>query len=58
MTRLIDHLTIEGRFARSTSIERDIDHVEPLEGYLVTARALEVVDRISSIAAKGAAGDA
>ena len=58
MTRLIDHLTIEGRFARSTSIERDIDHVEPLEGYLVTARALEVVDRIASVAVKGAAGDA
>tara|TARA_Y100000590_G_scaffold470035_1_gene661523 strand:+ start:13480 stop:16920 length:3441 start_codon:yes stop_codon:yes gene_type:complete len=58
MTRLIDHLTIEGRFARSTSIERDIDHVEPLEGYLVTARALEVVDRIASVAIKGAAGDA
>mgnify|MGYP002883756174 CR=1 FL=1 len=58
MALLIDQLTIAGRFARSTSIERDIDQVEPLQGYLVTARALEVVDRISSVATKGAAGDA
>ena len=58
MTVLADHISVLDRFARSTNLERDVDRLEPLDGYIVTARALDVVERIATVAASGAAGGA
>lgn len=58
MTVLADHVTVAGRFARSANLERDAGRAEPLDGYVVTARALDAVDRIASVAAEGPAGGA
>ncbi len=58
MGALADYIGVVGRFARSTSLERDIARREPLDGYVVTARALDVVERIASTATNGAAGGA
>ena len=51
-------VTVEGRFARSANLERDISRPEPLDGYVVTARALDVIERIMNVAATGPAGGA
>ena len=58
MTVLADHISVLGRFARSTNLERDADRLEPLDGYVVTARALDVVERVATAAVSGAAGGA
>ena len=58
MTMLADHISVLDRFARSTNLERDVDRLEPLDGYIVTARASDVVERVASVAASGAAGGA
>ena len=58
MTVLADHISVLGRFARSTNLERDVDRPEPLDGYIVTARALDVVERVAAAAASGPAGGA
>ena len=58
MTFLADHISVIGRFARSANLERDADQAEPLDGYVVTARALDAVNRIASAAATGPAGGA
>ena len=58
MTILADHISVLGRFTRSANLERDIDRPEPLDGYIVTARALDVVERVAAVAASGPAGGA
>ena len=58
MTILADHISVIGRFTRSANLERDIDRPEPLDGYIVTARALDVVERVAAVAASGPAGGA
>ena len=58
MAALADYIAVVGRFARSASLERDMARREPLDGYVVTARALDVVERIAATAANGAAGGA
>ncbi len=58
MVALADYIAVVGRFARSANLERDIARREPLDGYVVTARALDVVERIAVTAANGAAGGA
>ena len=58
MVALADYIAVVGRFARSASLERDIARREPLDGYVVTARALDVVERIAATAANGVAGGA
>ena len=58
MSALADYIAVVGRFARSASLERDMARREPLDGYVVTARALDVVERIAATAANGAAGGA
>ena len=58
MNRLSDHIGVVARFARSANIERDLAQQEPLEGYIVTAKALDVVERIATVAATGSAGGA
>lgn len=58
MTVLADHVTVVDRFARSANLERDASLTAPLEGYVVTARAMDVVQRIVSAATTGPAGGA
>ena len=58
MSVLADHISVLDRFARSTNLERDIGRLEPLDGYIVTARALDVVERVAAVAASGMAGGA
>ena len=58
MAKLADSISIRSRFARSANLERDIARSEPLDGYIVTPRALDVVQRIASTAATGSAGGA
>jgi len=58
MATLADHVSVVSRFARSANLERDVSRPEPLDGYVVTARALDVVERIATTAAADAAGGA
>ena len=58
MSKLADSISVRSRFARSASLERDLARLEPLDGYVVTARALDVVERVAEAAANGAAGGA
>ena len=58
MPVLADCIAVSGRFARSANLERDAGHAEPLAGYVVTARALDVVERIAGSAAERPSGGA
>lgn len=58
MVKLADHITVLGRFARSANLERDADRPEPFDGYIITARALDAVERITSTAATAVSGGA
>ncbi len=58
MTKLAGSIEVSGRFARSANLERDLARPEPLEGYVLTARGLDVVERIAAAAAQGTAGGA
>ena len=58
MSPIAEGISIAGRFARSANLERDATRTEPLDGYVVTARALDVVERIARTAASGPAGGA
>ena len=58
MPTLANHVRILPRFARSANLERDAGRSQPLEGYVVTARALEAVDRILTVASTQQAGGA
>ena len=58
MATLADVIAVSGRFSRSTNLERDVSSVEPLDGYIVTARVLDVVERIATTATRGRAGGA
>ena len=58
MAKLATSITVRARFARSANLERDLERQEPLDGYIVTSRALDVVERIAETAATGPAGGA
>ena len=58
MRSLADVVSVEARFSRSANLERDHARIEPLDGYIVTARVLDVVERIATAAAGGRAGGA
>ena len=58
MAMLSDSIAVVGRYARSANLERDATRLEPLEGYVVTARTLDVVERVIGAAATGEAGGA
>ena len=58
MTLLAEAVAVAPRFARSANLERDATRLEPLQGYVVTARALDVAERIAATAAGGGAGGA
>lgn len=51
---LADLVSVRGRFARSVRLDADADPVAQLEGYLPTARSLEVVRRIAAALCQGA----
>ena len=55
---LSEYVSVHSRFARSAYLDRDIDRREPLEGYVVTARALNVIERIAQTASSGESGGA
>ena len=58
MPKLADSIAARARFARSANLERDLARREPLDGYVVTARALDALERIAETAATGDAGGA
>ena len=58
MTQLTEFIRIAPRFARSANLERDATRLEPLDGYVVTARALDVIERLAGTAVRGGAGGA
>lgn len=58
MSKLATCVSVRARFARSANLERDLERQEPLDGYIVTSRALDVVERIAETAATGPAGGA
>ncbi len=58
MSVLAEFVRVSPRYARSANLERDAARPEALEGYVVTARALDLLERISSAAAEGRAGGA
>jgi len=58
MTALGSQIDISPRFARSANLERDITSTGPLGGYIVTARALDLVERLSTTASTTNAGGA
>lgn len=58
MAQLADSIAVVGRYAKSANLERDVARPEPLDGYVVTARTLDVVERVVTAAATGRAGGA
>ena len=58
MAPLSDHVSVRARFARSANLERDSGRAEPFDGYLVTGRTLDVVQRLTDTALAGQAGGA
>ena len=58
MAVLADVIRVLPRFARSANVERDSGQTRPLDGYVVTARALDVVEQIAAIAATKLSGGA
>ncbi len=58
MTLLAEHVAVSQRFSRSANLERDVTAVDPLEGYIATARAVDVVERLANRALSSTAGGA
>ena len=55
---LADYVSVRPRFARSANLERDSGRPEPFDGYIVTGRALDVIERITGAALSGRSGGA
>ena len=58
MTALTKYVSVVDRFARSVNLDRDYDQKDPLNGYIVTDRAQNVVERVAETAATGKSGGA
>ena len=58
MPTLADSIEVSSRFARSANVERDLARAEPLDGYVLTARGRDAVERVAAVAATGSAGGA
>lgn len=56
MSRLAEHLTISSRYSRSANIERDAQAADALDGYHLTGRVVEVIDRLVAAALEGTGG--
>ena len=55
---LADYVSVRPRFARSANLERDSGRSEPFDGYIVTGRAVDVIERITGAALSGRSGGA
>lgn len=44
--KLSHYFSLQRRYSRSINLERDLDHVEALEGYVLTKRAIDSLKRI------------
>ena len=58
MAGLADYVSVRPRFARSANLERDSGRPEPFDGYIVTTRALDVIERMTGAAQSGRSGGA
>ena len=58
MSVLAEYVQVLPRFARSANLERDSAESGPLDGYIVTARATQAVERILGVAATKRSGGA
>ena len=58
MAGLADYVSVRPRFARSANLERDSGRPEPFDGYIVTTRALDVIERMTGAALSGQSGGA
>ena len=58
MQTLADLIAVKERFARSVNLDRDVGRVEPLDGYIVTDRARNVLQQIAAVAATSTSGGA
>ena len=58
MPTLADSVSVRPRFARSANLERDSGRPEPFDGYIVTGRAIDVIERITGAALSGRSGGA
>ena len=56
MTTLADHISIDKTYGRSTNLERDTGTAAALDGYILTGRVLEMVDRITRSLNNGTGG--
>ena len=56
MSSLADHITINNSYARSTNLERDAGTDAALNGYVLTGRVLEMVERITAALNNGTGG--
>ena len=55
---LADHIQVSTRFAKSVNLERDLDRLEPLNGYVVTDRVVDTIERVIHPAATTPGGGA
>mgnify|MGYP001796920272 FL=1 len=44
--KLSHYFSLQRRYSRSINLERDLENVEALEGYILTKRAIESLERI------------
>ena len=58
MSTLADYVSVVERFARSVNVDRDCDRVEPLNGYIITHRAIDVLERLAETASSCSSGGA
>ncbi len=58
MATLSVSVAVRARFARSANLERDAGRSEPFDGYLVTGRAVDMIERLTRAALTGPAGGA
>lgn len=56
MTTLDAHVRVASRYARSANLERDAQAGDALDGYVLTGRVLEMLDRITARAIVGGGG--
>ena len=56
MTTLADYITINNSYTRSSNLERDAGTQSALDGYLLTGRVLEMVERITTALNSGTGG--
>ena len=56
MTTISKYIRVNKRFARSANLNRDVNQIETLQGYVVTARANDVIKRVAQTASLSHSG--